>query len=38
MKRQNVEPGSLGIDAMLVPTSGGGFNILTGTYTSSSNR
>lgn len=38
MKRQNVDPGLLGVDAALVPMSGGGYNILADTTTGSSNR
>ncbi len=38
MCRPNVDPGLLGVDAALSPNVGGGFNVLTGTFTGSSNR
>lgn len=37
MQRQNVEPGLLGVDAALAGYTGGGFNVLTGTFSGSSN-
>lgn len=38
MKKPNVQPGLLGIDAALVPAFGAGYNVLSDTSTSSSNR
>ncbi len=38
MRRPNIEPGILGVDVALGPTSGRGFNILTGQTSGSSNR
>ncbi len=38
MRRPNIEPGILGVDVALGPTSGRGFNILTGQRSGSSNR
>lgn len=38
MARPNVEPGLMAVDAALVPSYGGAFNILTGTSTGPSNR
>ena len=37
MQRPNADPGILGVDAALTPSSGSAFNILTGNYTGSSN-
>ena len=37
-RRLNTEPGQLAVDAAVVPTFGGGFNILTGTTSGSQNR
>ncbi len=37
MRRPNVDPGLLGVDAALTPTYSGAFNILTGNMTGSSN-
>jgi len=37
MQRPNADPGLLGVDAALVPMSGGAFNVLTGNFTGSSN-
>jgi len=36
MKRPNTQPGLLGVDAALVPTFGGAYNVLTDSYTGSS--
>jgi hypothetical protein len=38
MKRPQEIPGMMGVDAALVPSYGGAFNVLTGTNTGSSNR
>ncbi len=38
MKRPNIRPGMLGVDAALMPTSGSGYNILSDTVSSSGNR
>lgn len=36
MKRPNTQPGQMGIDAALVPSLGGAYNVLSDTYTGSS--
>lgn len=37
MKRPNIDPGLMGIDQALAPTYAGAFNVLTGTFSGSSN-
>jgi hypothetical protein len=38
LKRPNLQPGQMGIDAALVPSGGGAYNIYSDSYTGSSNR